>query len=134
MKRMAALLPLVVILVGCSSAPSSPTPTVTRYVEVPGPTVTVTAAPPAAPETGAGLVFEALGEGTANVTWTSGGTVVQKEVSLPFSTLLTEGTYTAGVVQRMTGDVGCRLTLNGTVIAEKPVQPGQLYAECVSKD
>lgn len=139
MKRLLALAPLLVLLTSCTATPEpAPAVTVTSYVEVPGPTVTVTAT--AAPEPVASsdepaLIFEALGEGTANVTWSAGGTVVQREATLPFQTPLTPGSYVAGVVQRMSGGgVGCRLTLNGTVVDEKQPQDGQFYAECVLKD
>lgn len=130
MKRLIVLAPLALLLVGCSTAAVSPTPTVTvtEYVEVPAPAVTVTAAPDAA-GTG-GMLFEAFGVGTANVTWSSDGAVNQREVQLPFQTELIPGATTIAVVQRMSGAVGCRLTLDGTVIDEKPLQEGQILAQC----
>lgn len=130
MKRLLVLPPLVMLLGGCAAGGTTATPTVTvtSYVEAPAPTVTVT--PPtevAAPST---VVFEALGEGKANVTWTSDGTVSQEDVDLPFRTEFAPGTITIAVVQRMSGAVGCRLLVDGEVLDEKPLQEGQVLAQC----
>lgn len=139
MKRLAPLAVVAgaLLLAGCSAAePRSsytPNPDYTSpafTTQAPEPSSTPEPAPPSAE---AVLIFEAFGDGRATVTWTSDGTVVQREVDLPFATELDPGSYTAGVVQRMSGAVGCRLTSDGTIIDEKPIQEGQLYAECVSK-
>lgn len=130
MKRLIILAPLALLMVGCSPAAMTPEPavTVTEYVEVPLPAVTVTASPDA-PDAGT-MLFEAFGEGTANVTWSSDGTVNQRDVELPFETKLIPGAITIVVVQRMSGAVGCRLTVDGTIIDEKPLQDGQIFAQC----
>lgn len=136
--RLAVAIVLAALLTGCSAeAPKSTytphpdytSPPFTTQTPEPTPTAVDAISPPAVPV----MVFEALGDGEANVTWANDGTVVQREVSLPFAVDLVADGYTAGVVQRMAGAVGCRLTLDGVVIDEKPVQEGQLYAECVSK-